>query len=206
MLVYGSFSFRMSRNDSPLLVDPRRTLTYMSIAPSIMALVASGKLRGYQPRSRLPAKRRLFLTESAVKDLEDRNSATNILDVRGFIEGAMARWVQGQRVFADDKGKARFLKRLDPPPPEIWEIRVTEPRVQARLFGRFAEPDTLILSKFHSRQVLRDKKKSSAQDSEWQTAMAQCESTWNGLFPGIAPFSGTTIHEYVTENCDDFPI
>jgi len=178
----------------------------MSIAPSIVALEKAGKLRRYSPRSRQPAKRRLFLTESAVKDLEDPNSATNILGVRGFIEGAMSRWVLGQRVFADEKGKPRFLKRLDPPPPEVWEIRVTEPRIQARLFGRFAGPDTLILTKFHSRGVLRDKKKSSAQDSEWQIAMTRCATTWDELFPGKDPFKGANIHAYVTENCDDFPI
>jgi hypothetical protein len=147
------------------------------------------------------------LSESARKDLEDPNSATNILGVRGFIESAMTRWVLGQRVFADEKGKPRFMKRLDPPPPEIWEIRVVEPRVQARLFGRFAEPDTLILTRFHSRGVLRDKKKkSAARDSEWQVAMNECHATWDKLFPGIAPFSGDDIHAYVTENCDDFPI
>jgi hypothetical protein len=112
----------------------------------------------------------------------------------------------GGRVYADDKGKARFLKRLDPPPPEIWEIRVTEPRVQARLFGRFAEPDTLILFRFHSRGVLRNKKKAAAKDSEWRIVMTECDDTWNKLFPGIPPFIGTSIHEYVTENCDAFAI
>jgi hypothetical protein len=178
----------------------------MSIAPVIAALHTAGKLRKCPLRSRLPAKRRLFLTEAAVKDLEDPNSAANILDVRGFIESAMARWVLGERIYADDRGKPRFLKRLDAPPPEIWEIRVTEPRVQARLFGRFAEPDTLILTKFHSRDVLRDRKKSAAHDSEWRVAMTQCEAAWNALFPGINPFSGPDIHAYVTENCDDFPI
>src|SRR5438445_9877249 len=101
----------------------------MSIAQHIGQLEAAGKLRSYKPRSRLPAARRLYLTETAVKDLESPQSATNILDVRGFIEGAMARWVLGQRVYADERGRPCFLKRLDLPPPEIWEIRVTEPRV-----------------------------------------------------------------------------
>ncbi|MGA2056878.1 MAG: hypothetical protein ABSG88_16380 [Bradyrhizobium sp.] len=178
----------------------------MSIAPSIKALTEAGKLCKFPLQSRQLPKRRLFLTETALKDLQSPNSATNILGVRGFIESAMTRWVLGQRVFADDKGKPRFLKRLDSPPPEIWEIRVIEPRVQARLFGRFAEPDTLILTRFHSRGVLRDRKKSAAHDSEWQVAMKECEASWNKLFPGEAPFSGPNIHAYVTENCDDFTI
>jgi hypothetical protein len=178
----------------------------MSITPHIAALEAAGKLRRYVPRSRHPTRRCLFLTESAVRDLEDPNSATNILDVRGFIEGAMAHWVLGGRVYKDDRGNARFLKRLDPPPPEIWEIRVTEPRVQARLFGRFAEPDTLVLTRFHGRGVLKKKKKVVTKNDEWQIVMMECEATWKRLFLGFSPFSSKTVHEYVTENCDDFPI
>src|ERR1700730_13678564 len=102
-----------------------------------------------------------------------------------------------QRVYADDKGRARFLKKLCPPPPEIWELRTTEPRVQARMFCRFTEPDTLIATKFYTRGLLGNKQSRS---HEWQKAMLSCEQDWNNLFPGIVPFSGKSIHEYVTEN------
>jgi hypothetical protein len=145
----------------------------------------------------------LYLSESAVKDLEDRDSATNLLRLRGAIEGALTRWVSGGRVYADIDGKPRFLKRLDSPPPEIWDVRVTEPRVQVRLFSRFAEPDTLVMTRFHTRGFLGRRRSRSG---EWPNAMRACEKCWNDLFPGMAPFTGRTIHDYVTENCDDFPI
>jgi hypothetical protein len=170
-------------------------LTYMSIPAKIAALEAAGKLMRYSPRSRHPPRRRLYLTEAAIKDLTDQDSAVNILVGRGFIEASMARWVSGQLVYGDTRG--RFLHRLTAPPPEIWEIRVTEPVVQARLLGRFAEADTLILSKFYTRQLL---------ETYWTTAMGECEHSWNSLFDPLAPFTGKTIHDYVTENCDDFPI
>jgi hypothetical protein len=37
--------------------------------------------------------------------------------------------------------------------------------------------------------------KTSARDSEWKIAMTECETTWNKLFPGIAPFSGSDIRD-----------
>src|ERR1700730_11056289 len=88
---------------------------------------------------------------------------------------------------------------LAQPPPEIWEVRVTEPKPQVRLLGRFLEPDTLILTKFHLRDQLGDK-----ESRVWTTAMRDCHHKWTALFPGIPPFRPTTIHHYVTENCDDF--
>jgi hypothetical protein len=87
-----------------------------------------------------------------------------------------------------------------PPPPEVWDIRVTEPTPQARLFGRFLEPDTLVLTNFHTRNYLGKKR-----SSNWNAAMANCQSVWLSLF-GERLFVGKTIHHYVTENCDDFRI
>jgi hypothetical protein len=172
----------------------------MSIRPHILGLEKAGKLWRYAPPG-LPAKRRLYLTENAVRDLQDANGIIPLMGLRGMVEGGLKRWVHGDRVFTDLNGKPRFLKDLSPPPPEIWEIRFTDPRVQVRLFCRFAEPDTIIGTKFHTRQLLG--KKGSEQ---WRAALEACEKTWKELFPTFPPFSGKTIHDYVTENCDDFPI
>ena len=172
----------------------------MSIRSRIIQLQAEGRLTPYAPRTRQPARRRLYLAPAAVTDLTNPQSATNILSGRGFIEAALTRWTVGDRVFGE-KRRGRFLCRLEEPPPEIWEIRVTEPVVQCRLLGRFAEPDTLILMKFYTRRVLGSKG-----SLQWSAGMMLCEEIWNELFPGTAPFSAGTIHEYVTENCDDFSI
>jgi hypothetical protein len=172
----------------------------MSTRLSIVQLQSAGKLLPFEPRTRQPAKRRLYLAQPAAADLANPQSATNILSGRGYIEAALTRWTAGGRVFGDAK-RGRFLFRLDPPPPEIWEIRVTEPTVQSRLLGRFVEPDTLILTKFYTRPLLG--KKGSA---EWSAGMTACVAIWNELFPDSEPFSGTHIQNYVSDNCDEFPI
>src|SRR5580704_15707061 len=106
----------------------------MSIRAHITGLEAARKLVRYVPRSRHHPKRWLYLTESAEKDLKDCNSATNVLGLRGLIEADLHTWTSGGLVHTDEGGRPCFLKPLCPPPPpcEIWELRVTEPRVQVR--------------------------------------------------------------------------
>lgn len=171
----------------------------MSISQEISALEAAGELSRYIPFGSRQPGRRLFLTREAARALANPSSAVNTLVGRGFVEAALARWTLNQRIVGNAR-RGLFLDRLDPPPPEIWELRVTEPTVQGRLLGRFAEPDTLIISAMHTRGMLG--KRGSA---GWNSAMQRCEATWNQLFQS-PPFTGLDISSYVTENCDDFPI
>src|ERR1051326_6188784 len=172
-------------------------LIYMSIsvANRLSALEAGKRIVPYRPVSRYPARRRLYLAEQAIRDFNDRGSAVNMLVGAGVIEAAMTRWVLGGLVFGNRR-RGLFLVRLQPPPPEVWEMRVIEHNPQARLFGRFAEQDTLILTAFYTRAHL-GKKGSRA----WCDAMNACVASWERLFPGTAPLSGNTIHDYVSENC-----
>lgn len=176
-------------------------MTYMSIKEALRKLEADRKLHAYQPaRTRRQARRRAFLAAEALKDFDDPHSAVNMLTGRGYIEAALTRWVSGGLVYGDQR-RGRFLVRLDAPPPEIWEVRVTEPVAQARLFCRFPEPDTLVFTKFHTRRHLGPKGSQA-----WLDAMEACARRWRDLFPGVPPFVGSTIHDYITENCDDFPL
>jgi hypothetical protein len=171
----------------------------MSTQDEIKELEAAGKLVRYLPRGPRVAKRRLFLGPDAQKDLTDPASATNSLVGKAFILAALERWVLGDNIYGKKRGE--FLDRLDPPPQDIWEIRVTPPSIQARLFGRFAEPDTLILTKFHTRSMLGNKGSQG-----WIQAMTACEQCWSTLFPDIPCFTASSVRSYVTENCDDYPI
>jgi len=96
----------------------------MLISATFANLEAVGKLTRYVPRVRQPPRRRLYLAQPALNDLTNPESAVNILVGRGFVEASLVRWTSGGRVYGDDK-RGRFLFRLEPPPPEIWEVRVT---------------------------------------------------------------------------------
>lgn len=95
-----------------------------------------------------------------------------------------------------------FLKPLEPPPRDIWEIKITEPDPQLRLFCRFAEPDTLIVTHAINRNELGDDKGGR----RWRGAMSDCENTWKQLFPNTPPWSGSKSGDFITENYDDFDV
>jgi hypothetical protein len=154
-----------------------------------------GKLRPYLPTSRYLPRRRVYLAGPAQTDFDNNNSAVNKVCSQGEIAAALTRWTLGEKIYS------AFLKRLDPPPSEIWEIRVTAPKGKVRLLGRFAEPDTLILTKFHTRSHL-----GSYGSEAWQKAGKNCAHTWKSLFGNLGPFSATSVDKYVTEKCDDFEI
>ena len=164
----------------------------------IKELESDGTLTRYSPRSRHSAKRRLFLAPEARKKFDDPQSAVNFFG-QGYIAGAFTKWVLGERVYSYSK-KGGFIKRLDEPPPEVWEIRITEPIVQCRAFGRFAEPDTLIITDMHTRTHLG--KRGSA---NWTAAIAACVKSWEEHF-SFPPFAGIVVGDYITENCDAFEI
>lgn len=176
----------------------------MSIHDQIRVLVAKGELHPYRPRGRKLARRCLFLTAETWKDINNPNSAMALLGGRGPVEAAMTKWVNGEYIYGRRIGgvlKCGFLCRLDPPPPEIWEIRVTEPLVRWRIFARFASPDTLVATSVRTRTLLG--KKGS---SNWVAAMNDSVAAWNALFPNHAPFTANQVRDYVTENCDEFEL
>lgn len=174
----------------------------MSIARSIVELESKGELTRYEPaRTLRRARRRLFMTKRMTQLLHNPSSPVNLLVGRGFIEGYLTQWTVGDYLYDNGRGGAGFIKRLESPPPEIWEIRVTYPQPQVRIFGRFAEPDTLIATDMHTRDFLRKKGSLS-----WISTCNQCVSDWDEIFPGAAPFSGSIVSDYVTENCDAFPL
>lgn len=145
-------------------------MTYMSMAQALQ--VAKVLVPYIPPRTRRLPKRRLYLTMEALNDINDPNSALNLLAqskpfTRARVVAGLDRWTLGDRVFLGKK--ARFLCRLTPPPTDVWELRITDPTPQVRLFGRFLEPDTLIITKCHMRNHLGDRGSRA-----WATAMEAC--------------------------------
>jgi len=174
----------------------------MSIRLSLSALEAKGDLTRYVPTRTLKrAKRRLFMTRHVVDRLFNPNSPVNLLRARGDIEAALTLWTVGDRVYNDARGRPAFLKRLKAPPPEVWEIRVTNPSPQWRIFGRFAEQDTFVATDVRTRGPLRD-----GDSRAWVNACNQCVADWASILPMFPPHRGVTVGDYISENFDDFPL
>ena len=177
-------------------------MTYISIAMRIDELVQSGELVAYRPRlTTAELRRKMFISKELRATLDNPNQAVKFFRVDAEIEAALTLWALGEHIFANEDGGPDFLKRLAKPPPEIWEIRVTAPRPQVRIFGRFAEPDTFVALGIHFRPSLGDKSSRA-----WRAASNECKLIWEAMFPHHSPFSGSTSTDYVTENCDEFTI
>lgn len=172
----------------------------MSISEKLKELkdrVSDGSIFPYEPRRR-KAKRRIYLYKQAVKDLNDPSSAFGVLNLQPQLANVLEIWVTGGRVWTDANRKPRFLKPIYPPSPDVWEMMMIEPRAQVRIFSLFAEPDTIFVSHMRTRAFLG--KKGS---QNWIDAKQYCWSTFINLFE-VNPFKSPSIHDYVTENCDDF--
>jgi hypothetical protein len=172
----------------------------MSIKNQIVAHERVGALIPFAPPDVVPAKRRLFLTENAYREFVDENEVLGALGLRGQVKAAMVRWAKGERVYKE------FLKPLDPCPPKTWEIRITAPTPQVRLFGRFAYEDTFIATHFYTRPRLGSRKTTKKGRDQWDIAKSACEDAWKALFPHWEPFTADKVQAYVTENCDDFKL
>jgi hypothetical protein len=170
----------------------------MSITSLVTALEKAGRLMRYVPDGAQLARRTLFLTAEAVKEYNDRSSAICILVGRGSVKAALDRWVLGMRVHGDNR-RGRFICPLHPPPEDVWEIKVTEPINQGRLFFLFLQSDSIVVTHMHTRRFLDD-------NNAWITSMNKSAELWNELLSPHAPFRGNSIHDFVTENCDDFPL
>lgn len=176
----------------------------MSIRERILQLESEGRLSRYLPqRTGFSPKRLLFMSTVFREKLEDPNSAINLLVGRGEIEAVLTAWTLGEYLFDNGRGGAGFIKDLKPPPPEIWEIRVTNPSPQVRIFGRFAEPDNLVVVDMYTRGLL-----GKAGSRAWKSACDNCKADWESMFLDFEPYSGSKglVSEYITENCDEFPL
>lgn len=142
----------------------------------------------------------MFLTPRAAGEYADRHSAVNMLVGKGFVRNALERWVSGGLIIGSvaSSTSKTFLSRLDPPPDDVWEIRLTEPTVQARIFCRFVSRDALIVTNMHTRDMLGGKGSHG-----WAAAMAACTHEWGQLLPGEPCLKGTTLAHFISENYDD---
>jgi hypothetical protein len=170
----------------------------MSIPDRIWVLEQSGALLRYVPRNGRAVRRCLFLGAEMQKQLNDPQSAICRSGQWPDIIQAFDRWVEGGRLYVDDHGRPRTLKRLKPPPSDIWEIRVVEPRPQVRIFGRFASIDVFVALFGRTRPSL------GRRGSEgWRNAMTGCEHQWKALFDILSPLQGGHMRDFVSEAFDD---
>ena len=173
-------------------------MTYMSIIDQIKtyeALTPPTLQRIGQPKGEV-AKRGILLAPQAQKDLDGAMKLVG----RGYVIAVLERWVTGKIIKARIGGKKHgaFLAMLNPPPDQVWELRVTEPQSQGRLFCRFAAKDLMIVTHMNTRSML-----GKDGSPNWKRAMDDCVKEWDRLFPGQPPYQAGSVADYISENWED---
>lgn len=169
----------------------------MSIRDLIKAHEDEGTLKCLRPPRGQAATRGILLAPEAQKAIYDANSAIRILGCAPATIAALERWVTGALMLVRFGGRKSdgFLAKLDPPPDEVWEFRVTQPRPQVRALGRFAMRDTIVVTHIHTRNSL-----GSARSPAFEKALSDCVEEWKRLFPVAPPHSGETVSDYISNN------
>jgi hypothetical protein len=93
------------------------------------------------------------------------------------------------------KPKSTYLARLDPGRDEVWEIRSRFPKRGIRVFGRFADIDTLILLNWEYRDNL-----GGPGSDEFKVEARKAKAEWRRLFSTYPAHTGSSVHEYASKN------
>jgi len=109
-----------------------------------------------------------------------------------FVAGEVIR-VRVGKIMKRDRSD---MVRLDDPSEEVWEIRYLEPKRSIRLFGRFAEIDSFIVTGCVSRDAL-----GGPGDPAWEEAKKQCQTDWRNLLPAYPAHSAKEFPDgYLTNS------
>lgn len=175
----------------------------MSIYDTLNALEDEGRLVRYLPPEGIPLMRGLYLTTRFYRELADARTSVHVFGQMPAIRILFNRWVAGQ-VFVMRLAGSRpdaDLARLQPPPDDIWEFRLTQHAPQLRIFTRFAAPDVVVATNAVNRDTLGNASARAGKKSKaWVEAMYDCETEWKRLFGGAKPYRADRIAGYVSKN------
>ncbi len=124
---------------------------------------------------------------------EDNFDDMRFAEFRSVLDSFILGWLFTVAEKPYNKPGYTMLARVDPVGAEVWDIRCVAAGHGIRCFGSFAGKDTFIALTWNYRENL-----CSAVD--WKYAIAECKTTWAGLFGTLKPFKGKNLDEYLTEN------
>jgi hypothetical protein len=178
------------------------SLTYMSIRNRIAYWCEEAHQELFQILPRLPDTKvvRFLFGTWEINRLIEGPWVDEKEEVRcGRLWEDFDRFVEGRLISVSldtpyKKPKSTYLARLDPGRDEVWEIRSRFPKRGIRVFGRFAERNTLILLNWEYRERL-----GGPGSPEFIIEMRKCKAEWRKLFPTYGAHTGDTVNEYVSE-------
>jgi hypothetical protein len=191
-----SMSASLAKRVHPCL---KSLLTYMSIRDEINKRIAERRLLTLEPTIPGDPVERTMLVSSELRGLLDGPWDSEATERRaGRLRADLERFITGQQVamcLSPSAGATAYMRRLDRPSDEVWEIRSVDPRPAIRVFGRFAEIDVFVALNWAKRRVLGE-----GTSLQWHLAIIERQQMWGKLFPECEPIHGDSIRDYVSAN------
>ncbi len=123
----------------------------------------------------------------------------------GRLQGDFETFVKGEHIalsMTPFEHKNAFMGLMDPVTDGTWEIRSRDPNPGLRVFGKFPCTDTFVGLTWQPRSVrFRGKDPLRSRHSlEYQLALIETNERWNAALPDVAPLTGGSYRDYVSEN------
>ena len=130
-------------------------LTYMSIYDEIQARVQEQRLVMLLPAMADTQLRREMYVSPDIAALFEAPWHDSVWEERcGYLRADLDRFLDGTILAVAQKpygSNTSYLKRLEPPRDEVWEIRSRDPKPALRVFGRFAAKNIFVALNWASR-------------------------------------------------------
>jgi hypothetical protein len=162
----------------------------MLIADAIQRLCNKGSLFPVESlRWREPQIRTVHVSADLHRFLETKSGDASTNRDRRKLQALFDAFIAGDFVSAtfEKDTMGTDLKRLQPPPAEIWEAKIGVKKfVQFRVFGRFADYNHFV--------ALTGPVDRTNIDTE--NEKIRCQDTWRNLFGDLSPHQGVTLDDY----------
>ena len=173
----------------------------MSIRDEINARVAEGQLLMMVPMLAGASQPRVIFVTSELFDQISgpRADSTETAKRMGRLRADFDHFSTGGLiVVSSGREGTAYMKQLDPPENEIWEIRSRDPKPSLRVFGRFADTDVFVATNMLDRRSLGEQGSRA-----WRDECIRCGATWRRLFPTYGAHTGANINEYISSDVVD---
>ena len=136
---------------------------------------------------------RVIYVSESVKAFIDGTSSRS-----GYLHQELDRFIEGRLITASlipRKARNANMGLLKPIEDGIWDIRSSAPPPSLRLFGGFVRKDIFVGLVLKERKTLRD-----WLSREWTNVIVECNREWQSRFLAYKPFTGDSVHDYLS-NC-----
>ncbi len=169
----------------------------MSIHEVLKANVDDGRLIEIEPIFGVGSARAVYAVPEVFAQLEPETADPEFQSSSGELRRWLDSFIMGKKLVVGPRSSRTCdMKRLDPSPDEIWEIRKQD-SPSIRLFGRFVETDIFVVTNMELVAILFSVEWFRTWPI-WKREIRNCKAAWRRMFATYPPHSGSNLSDYLS--------